>query len=999
MFPSILPRRSTNREHTQLEPVFLGDATHAIHRLKPGHPPTNTQSPTISFRKLADALSTTRTNSAVELVATNLLPDRTVRLFLTHAPTIDPEAIDRAIDPAICRTIDDPDVSADLDVARQYHSPTESQVTRTESRATPLAIETPLDPASTPIDLPPLLDTLASTDRPTSLRFRIERSQTRLGRLRSTTRTLFPGSTPHQPRTLEVGARAIALTPPEETAAATATLDAVLDPISTDAATRTTIDPRTRPTPATAEIDARDTHLPDLAVGTATDWVDHDLAGTASTIESIPPTVRDHRPPDQPALPLGAPVDHAGRPGPTDYYQPTPPPHTRVRYTIHHRDHGAFRAAIAASLDQPDPTIVLDGSGVATPGIAATHRATTDRPLTVLVGDAPETVTDREYRWLCTHYEGTLLVDPTDCPDPQAIGQRLVTALVDVTENLPNLTPTIFVTAPLAVTTYPPVARLLTGDLPITVELRIPVPHRQSVFGPPEVGPVRRAWYRLCSRHAETVLTTRLPTTLDPAARRALTPPTADPERFGERATTIGRDHWLVHGPGGPERPPGSVVVHAPPAPPDLEALPAHDRRRLQRRLAQHRQAGITPDIDLPEIPVTASEAAAERDATTAAGEAPAVSMFQADPDPAPSATDTADLEDAPEPSSAREAGPGSDPGAHPESTAPASDPTPPTPVPTTTLPYTDRFPDCLSYDPARHLVECSVCESRYAPTLDGIERAITCCHDRARVDREDIPTVDAHLKLTAEERSAIAYSDGQLVFLKLLANVRFRRYDPDVEFDLARDSMILLRDYAGLDAAAVDQLIADGLVYDQGMHPHQLYSITDDGRDLINESLRFGVSVGDGLGDLGESTEHVLMVDLLERYIDQEYVADPDYPATRVRCYHDHEGHRFDVAALDADGAIVIVGEAERDSGTYGAVKDYDQMAACDPDEAIWAVPSHAEGHAAVLDPLYDPPEGEPRITSTYSESTRMQKVMIDRPGLTQIKTISSLLSALNVK
>jgi hypothetical protein len=47
----------------------------------------------------------------------------------------------------------------------------------------------------------------------------------------------------------------------------------------------------------------------------------------------------------------------------------------------------------------------------------------------------------------------------------------------------------------------------------------------------------------------------------------------------------------------------------------------------------------------------------------------------------------------------------------------------------------------------------------------------------------------------------------------------------------------------------------------------------------------------------------------------------------------------RLDVAGLDSDGDIVVVGEAEwLNNDSYEAIPVcYDKMAACDPEETIW--------------------------------------------------------------
>jgi len=62
----------------------------------------------------------------------------------------------------------------------------------------------------------------------------------------------------------------------------------------------------------------------------------------------------------------------------------------------------------------------------------------------------------------------------------------------------------------------------------------------------------------------------------------------------------------------------------------------------------------------------------------------------------------------------------------------------------------------------------------------------------------------------------------------------------------------------------------------------------------------------------------------------------------------------------------------------------DFDKMAACEPDEAIWIVMSRKDGHE-VLSALNDPLPGGPRV-EIYSQNTPPQQFKIDTPGLTAI-------------
>jgi len=202
-------------------------------------------------------------------------------------------------------------------------------------------------------------------------------------------------------------------------------------------------------------------------------------------------------------------------------------------------------------------------------------------------------------------------------------------------------------------------------------------------------------------------------------------------------------------------------------------------------------------------------------------------------------------------------------------------------------------------------------------------------------------------------------------------------------------------------------------------------YTVTDEGRTLLNRPHRKGVEWGDGVGDNTETLLHQTMVEALARGVRYECLADegPDPgdddalltgstadPARlkaieTVHTYHelDPAAHgldldsrvRLDLAAMDANGEIVLGGEAERSNNdrAEAAIADYDQLAAIDPVEALWVVPSNSTGQEAVLQPLGSPSgEREPRIRE-YSESTRISQIAgPDTAGMTGIFTLNQL-------
>jgi hypothetical protein len=190
----------------------------------------------------------------------------------------------------------------------------------------------------------------------------------------------------------------------------------------------------------------------------------------------------------------------------------------------------------------------------------------------------------------------------------------------------------------------------------------------------------------------------------------------------------------------------------------------------------------------------------------------------------------------------------------------------------------------------------------------------------------------------------------------------------------------------------------------------------------VIGEPNRYGEHYGHGKGDLDESTVHVLGVEANRRWIEMEFVDDPDSEVTQAMSYYelrkgsvpvsgfmggeddaseagaDFEAHRLDVVGLNDEGEIIIVCEVERVNHDLrrAAPSDYDKMAACEPEEAIWVAMSHTEGHK-ILGALNDPLEGPQRVEKTYSESSPVNKFKIDEPGFTDMYTLEQMLEQIS--
>ncbi|WP_416838726.1 ATP-binding protein [Haloferax sp. DFSO52] len=313
-------------------------------------------------------------------------------------------------------------------------------------------------------------------------------------------------------------------------------------------------------------------------------------------------------------------------------------------------------------------------------------------------------------------------------------------------------------------------------------------------------------------------------------------------------------------------------------------------------------------------------------------------------------------------------------------------------------LPYTTRLPPMVVYDPEAHAVVCDECSTRYDPALPGIRNAIECCHSLDAVDRDDIPISQLSLKLSAVERGSSAFTDAQLRFLQAVYSAHQRRFDPDFEYDLLCDSMVRLQEYTGVSHKEVRELIDGESLALDCTYPHKLYTVTPKGRRAIAVRHREGVAHGDGRGDVSESSLHVVMVELGRRYLEQTFVESDESTAVEAVSYFEHEDSRarLDAVCLDEAGEVVVTLEAERANHDIltAVPEDYDKMAACDPEAAVWVVKNRSDAHE-VLRALNEPNEGAPRVEKTYSTNSPPSTFQIHQPGFTEMHTLQELMDS----
>jgi len=491
------------------------------------------------------------------------------------------------------------------------------------------------------------------------------------------------------------------------------------------------------------------------------------------------------------------------------------------------------------------------------------------------------------------------------------------------------------------------------------------------------------------------------PVGVDDALAERLATERHPPSEVANRLRALDRGEWLVR-PAAPfDAPsPPPVVCESPPLPPghsEANGTPAHEPDEAAAAIAAcKRRTARNHGLPAATDPVGKRRRTAEQAPDTDTGTA-------ADAVPVPPWVKPLDGDEQEDADGEGDGHPDAD--NRPDRSVPTPGPEPSARGSRridTALPLTERLPEPVTYEEGAHALVCAGCESRYDPSVAGLRRAVECCNSLDRVAREDIPIVDLSLKLTPEERATSPYSDRQLAFLQAVFTAQHRGYDPTLEYDLLRDSMRRLREYVGLDRDGVTELIDDGLLRTDTDYPHKLYSVTAEGRATINEPLQEGVHYGDGIGDLGESSEHAMAVEAGRRFIRKQFVADEGSQVVEAVGYHPvgpDDDHRLDAAGLDASGDVVVALEAERTTNDLreAAPADFDTMADCDPAEAIWVVMNRADGHA-VLDALVRPADHQPRVEASYSQGTPPRQFRLNAPGCTAMYTVSNLLDRLDL-
>ena len=196
-------------------------------------------------------------------------------------------------------------------------------------------------------------------------------------------------------------------------------------------------------------------------------------------------------------------------------------------------------------------------------------------------------------------------------------------------------------------------------------------------------------------------------------------------------------------------------------------------------------------------------------------------------------------------------------------------------------------------------------------------------------------------------------------------------------------DSMSGFKD--DFDDLDVQRLIDQNLLEEGRACSRKYYTVLPAGRELLGQKLK----VGPGQGDIGEKTPHKVGVKLLELWLEARDDVD------QVESYYEYDKETvLDVAAFDADGELVWVGEAEFPSNNkHAPVDDYDKQSAVDAN-AVWAF-NRRETAVEVLDRLAEADRIENSVSGRAARrfsDIREAIESFDAEGMTTVRSFNKL-------
>ena len=196
-------------------------------------------------------------------------------------------------------------------------------------------------------------------------------------------------------------------------------------------------------------------------------------------------------------------------------------------------------------------------------------------------------------------------------------------------------------------------------------------------------------------------------------------------------------------------------------------------------------------------------------------------------------------------------------------------------------------------------------------------------------------------------------------------------------------DSMSAFKD--DFDDLDTQRLIDQDLLEEGRACSRKYYTVLPAGRELLGQKLK----VGPGQGDIGEKTPHKVGVKLLELWLEARD------EVVQVEPYYEYDEETvFDVAAFDADGELVWVGEAELPSNNkHAPVDDYDKQSAVDAN-VVWAF-NRRETAVEVLDRLAEADRIESSVSGRAARrfsDIREAVESFDAEGMTTIRSFNKL-------
>jgi len=303
-------------------------------------------------------------------------------------------------------------------------------------------------------------------------------------------------------------------------------------------------------------------------------------------------------------------------------------------------------------------------------------------------------------------------------------------------------------------------------------------------------------------------------------------------------------------------------------------------------------------------------------------------------------------------------------------------------------------LPAGVTYDAVDDTIQCTDCGAAFLPQFEKLQVALQHC-ETPDVDDSALPVTDIGLAtVTPAQLDTSPISLHEAMFLRLVERAERREID-DREWDVTTESMLPLRDAAGLDADDTADLADAGYLNQQSDYRGAYWRLTNTGKQMLSTIRDGGDPPGTKPGDPAESVAHIRLVETAAAVLER-LAADPTSPLATVQRYWTvpDTNSVVDLVAFDEAGVARIVVEAERTTNDLkrAAPADYDVMAQVDSAAALWVVPGRTDGHKLIR-ALADPLDGEPRLSfatgDLYADTTPLDRYELDTSGCSGVHTV----------